>query len=187
MKKIFVIAGHSDTDSGAVATHDYLVKEADYTKKLKYLIVEYFKAFNDSVEVFVDDDKDNLQTVINKINKIIKADDLLIDLHFNAFNGKATGTEVIVPGISSKLENSIATEICKQISDILEIPNRGVKPESQTARGRIGILKGVGNRILLEICFIDNPKDYRAYKKHEHMVAMLITNVIEKLWVETKK
>lgn len=184
MKKIFVIAGHSNTDPGAVATHDYLVKEATYTKRLRYLITEYFKAFNDSVEVFIDDDKDNLQTVINKINKDVKAGDLVIDIHFNAFNGKATGTEVIIPAISSKLENKLAAEISKEISEVLEIPNRGAKSEAQTARGRIGILRGVGNRILLEVCFIDNSKDYKAYKKHEHMVAMVITKAIEKLWLE---
>lgn len=187
MKKLYLIAGHHNNDSGAVAQHeDYKVLESRLTIILRDLIHSYFKKFNSQVEVILDDDRDTLQTVINKVNKTITKNDLLVDIHFNAFNGKATGTEVIIPKISSSIEKELASNICDRLSDIMEIPNRGVKTEDKTARGRIAILKGVGHRILPEICFLDNLKDYRSYRKNEHLVASIIAQAIEKDWLLKK-
>jgi len=182
MNRLFLIAGHHHDDPGATSTHAKLggrVTEAELTIELRYLVKAYFEAHNKN-QVFIDDDHDTLATVISKINAEIKPDDIMVDLHFNAFNGRASGSEVIVPNASNQLEREIAAEISKEIAGIMIIPNRGVKDESQTARGRIGILRGVGNRILIEVMFKDNPNDMEAYQINKHIIASAIAQIIEK-------
>ena len=116
------------------------------------------------------------------MNKNIKKEDFLIDIHFNAFNKRATGVEVLTPNISSKYSDKVAIAMCKQLAEIMEIPNRGIKKESDSARGRIAILRGTGNRVLLEVCFMDNDSDLSSYWENKHLVAEAIVRNIE-LWL----
>ena len=47
-----------------------------------------------------------------------------------------------------------------------ELPNRGVKKESDSQHSRIGILhRGAGIAALVEVGFISNANDIKAYKK----------------------
>jgi N-acetylmuramoyl-L-alanine amidase len=182
MNTLYLIAGHHHNDPGAVSNHASLggrVKEADLTIELRGLIKMYFELYNDN-PVVIDNDSHVLSRVISEIASTIKRDDIMVDIHFNAFNGRATGVEVIVPRISSAKERNLADNICINLADIMKIPNRGVKGEDKTARGRIGILAGTGNRILIEVCFKDNPVDMLAYQKNKHLVADSIAQSIEK-------
>lgn len=180
--KLFLIAGHHENDPGAVTEHPVLgrVTEASLTIELRDLIAIHWTQHND-VQIVKDYDGDILTTVLKKVNEQIEKDDFLIDIHFNAFNGRATGVEILTPNMSSKKEDRVAIEMCKELSEIMRIPNRGIKKESGSARGRIAILRGTGNRILLEVCFMDNDSDLSAYWKNKHLVAECIARNIE-LW-----
>lgn len=182
MSKIYLIAGHHEADSGASVIHPDLgkVTEADLTKELRDLIYSYIKAHN-SIEIIKDNDALLLQAVLNEINKTVDKDDIIVDIHFNAFNGKATGTEVFIPTINSELERTLASNICKRLADIMSIANRGVKTEEKTARKRIAILRGVGKRILIEVCFMDNIKELNSYIKNKHLVAEAIAFELENI------
>src|SRR5690606_13234769 len=100
------------------------------------------------------------------------------------FNGKASGVECIIPKISSNVEKEIATEICEFYSRYMQIPNRGVKTPEQTARGTIGILKGTGNRILVETGFMDNPIDMSAFERTKHILSSGTSEILEKRFNE---
>lgn len=183
MSRIYLIAGHHKNDPGAVSFHESLggrISEAELTIELRDLIYHYFKQHNDT-EVVVDNDNHTLQQVLNEINKTVKKEDLIVDIHFNAFNTKATGTEVLIPTIHSKMEKQLGENICKSLSDIMNIPNRGIKTEKQSHRTRIAILHGTGHRVLLEICFKDNPVDMKSYQVNKHLVAQQIALEIEKI------
>lgn len=179
--KIFLIAGHHTNDPGAVSFHENLgnkVTEASLTIELRKLVLGYLKQHND-FEVILDDDKDTLNEVIAKINKQVSKNDIVVDLHFNAFNTKATGTEVLIPTVNSNIEKELGLGICARLADIMEIPNRGIKTEAQSGRKRIAILHGVGHRVLPEICFKDNSRDMSAYQINKHLVAQAIALEIE--------
>lgn len=182
MKKVYLIAGHHSNDPGAVSRHPELggtITEAELTQELRDLVFHYFVAHNKLVPI-KDNDQHTLQQVLNEINRNITKDDVLVDIHFNAFNGSATGVEVLIPTINSNVERSLATTICERLSDIMKIRNRGLRTEAQTPRGRIAILHGVGHRVLIEVCFKDNPSDMRAYWKNKHLVAEAIAYEVEK-------
>lgn len=184
MKTIYLIAGHHNNDPGAVGEHYKLNKitEAAFTMEQRDLIYDELKAHNNigkDFNVVLDNDKDDLRTVIKKLNDVVKPNDIVVDLHFNAFNTKATGTEVIIPSINSRLERELAKDITDILSDVMQIPNRGVKTEASLGR-RIGILHGKGNRILIETMFIDNPSDVTSYVKNKFIIAQEIAILLEK-------
>lgn len=182
MKKVYLIAGHHNNDPGAVSQHPELggtITEAELTQELRDLVFHYFVAHNE-LDPIKDNDAHTLQQVLNEINRTISRDDIVVDLHFNAFNGRATGVEVLIPTINSAIERSLATSICERLADIMQIRNRGLRREADTPRGRIAILHGTGHRILIEVCFKDNPSDMKAYWKNKHLVAEAIAYEVEK-------
>ena len=179
MNKIYLISGHDNRDSGATALYKEtgLLKESELTIELKYLVKSYLQY----EAIITDNDKHSLPTVINEINKSITSKDILLDLHFNSVvNNNVSGVETFVPNKYSTKEVEIGTELNVKLSEIMNIHNRGNKTPNQSARGRIGILEGIGHRLLLEVCFISNLNDVRAYIKHKHLVALSIAETLDK-------
>ncbi len=83
--------------------------------------------------------------------KCRKGYDFAMTIHHNAFNKQATGTEVLYKDVNKK---ALAYEFSKLIADNLGVVNRGAK-----RRTKLYILN-IGFDVYLEICFIDNKKDY---------------------------
>lgn len=102
--------------------------------------------------------------------------DLFISCHANFFNGEANGTEVCCWFEDSKTKK-IATEISHSISKFLGVKNRGPK-------NRIDLYEINGTKmpaIIIELIFIDNPKDCIRYTTSNKMLlAQEVTNVIKK-------
>lgn len=85
--------------------------------------------------------------------------DLGVSFHFNAFNGRAGGTEVFAVSSTAKsYANSVVREICK-----LGFDNRGVKNGSHL----FVIRNTKAPWILIESCFCDSKKDMDLYKAEE--------------------
>ena len=178
MKKLFLIAGHSLNDPGAVST----LTEAELTRELRGLIAGKLIKFNPEMIIVQDSDKDSLGKVLTQIAGAIEPGDLLIDIHFNAFpNPKATGAEVLVKNGASERQLKTAAGLSSVIASTLGLVNRGAKTEKDAARQRIGILHGDGDRYLLEICFISNPEDLKQYQKFKFILADALSLEIEKL------
>jgi N-acetylmuramoyl-L-alanine amidase len=81
--------------------------------------------------------------------------DTFVSIHFNAFNGKANGTEVFA---MSSAGRKIAKSVLDQIVP-LGFFNRGVKNGSHLYVLRRTNMPG----ILIECCFIDSAKDMQIY------------------------
>lgn len=169
---VYPSAGHHDKDPGAVANG---WKEADLTKELRNLMIAEFNLRNH--KIIVDQDWETNSQYQKRIKP--GSGSVIMDLHFNASsNDKSTGVEVIVNNNASKHSVDLATEICERLSNIMKIPNRGVKTEKQTARGRIGILNlKAGISVLVEVCFMNNPNDLRAYLNNKEAVACALVDL----------
>lgn len=172
---IFLLAGHTASknspnyDPGAIANG---VSEADLAKELRDLT---FPKLNPS-KVRVDDDRDSLKQVIQKIQSTDK--DIICDIHFNAATPQATGVEVIVPFRATQIELDLASKIANSFANIMSIKNRGVKDETKTARGRLGIMQPKGINVLIEVCFITNTKDLKAYQDNKVKLAESLTQIL---------
>lgn len=164
---IYLIAGHHNADSGAVANG---LKEADLTKKVRDLVYTRIKQLSPKSFVTKDDDKDTLSQVIAKIKPNIKIDDILIDFHYNAGAPIATGVECVVDDFAGAKSIEIAEKICDIIHDITGLKNRGVKREKDTPRKQLGILGMRGSSVIVEMGFISNINDVNTLDKHLHWI-----------------
>ena len=169
--KVYLTSGHQiikGKGNGAFGVDGF--DEAVEARKFVTDVINFLKyGFGVSdTRIMTDRDDWSLQTVINWIAKKATKECLSIDVHFNAFsNPKATGTEALVANNYTQIEHSIARDFSFTISQVLKINNRGVKTEAQSGRSRLGILSGGAAHainILVEICFITNESDVRAYR-----------------------
>jgi N-acetylmuramoyl-L-alanine amidase len=179
LKEIILIAGHNLSDPGA--KHNGL-NESDLTMEFRELLkiaLEFqMNDFKRNYKIKVDDDRLSLSTVINWLHSFGGEDRLIIDIHFNAFNKAANGTEVVIPNKYCKNEIGLGKTILNTIGDVSSIYKRRVIPESKTARKSLGIMRPKGINILIELCFMDNESDMSKYQLHKNELAWEIARNI---------
>ncbi len=152
--KQFISAGHHNADSGAVSSKN---KEADITKIIRDEIAKNAK----HSEIILDKDWETNRQYQSRIKP--GKGSVVFDIHLNASsNNKVNGVECYVnrKDFTNKKSYSyqMAERFCKEYSEILKIPNRGVRSESSSQHSRIGILNlGAGISVLMEIDFITSP------------------------------
>lgn len=174
--KIAIIVGHSRLANGNYTSANGIKNEYLTMKKLAPFIKKYLEQEGNSVDVINcpelklkdsrEEKKYKLDIVNNKNNKY----DLLVELHMNAFNSKAAGTEVLY---YSEKGNSIAKRVEYKLSTVFD--GRGTKK-----REDLYILRDSRcTAILVEVCFCDSKKDCDLYDKTgEDKIAKLIAEGI---------
>lgn len=176
-RKVFIASGHSNTpgkDNGSTG-NGYV--EGFLTVEFRDLLVAQLKAIG--VVPTTDPASNVLAETIQYFKALTNPNALLVDIHFNAGPSTATGVEVEVPDDSNPYERKVAGEIANEISRTFGIQNRGVKPESETARKRLGWMRLIGNNILIELCFITNYKDMMAYQAYKTTLAKRLALIIK--------
>jgi len=164
MRKIFIEAGHNNSDSGAVGNG---FREADLTKEARDGIVANLKQMGYTGEIITDADPQSLGDTIKyfKTHKP-EANDLLISIHFNAGAGTAKGTEVLYRANAGERVKQfckdIAAATAKQTPFKLRGDN-GIVSEAMTPHKQLGILQIVPTSALIEICFISNRDEILNY------------------------
>lgn len=83
--------------------------------------------------------------------------DLMLSLHCNAAKGKASGVETFYRGAQDK---PLAVALTNALAELSGLPNRGAKTEKQSQHPSLAVLD-FENCWLLELGFIDNPKDLK--------------------------
>lgn len=158
MNKVFLSVGHGGNDSGAIGVNK--IKEKDYTLLLCKEISKKLAEQNIEHELSRTTDKTNTQKM--KLTSIEKyKPTIAIDVHFNAYNGKATGTECYYQRNNSRGE-ALAKNLSRVVSSEIGIANRGAKIKLLSdGRDWFGMLRNckVCPIVLLEVCFLDNKND----------------------------
>lgn len=161
---IYLSAGHNLNDPGAVSGGR---QENKLTIELRDLILPHLKGG----KIVTDKDNETLAEYIKRIEP--GSGSVALEIHFNASaNTDASGVEVLVPDAANAQSKAFANELSFIASRTLGIKNRGVKNESQSARGRLGFLhEPAGVIALIEIGFITSPIDMAAYDAHKNELA----------------
>lgn len=194
---IVVSSGHTNVkgkDMGA-SSPDGKYVEGVLTVEAKNILVNRIKAAAEregisNLSLLVDRDDTALAETMAFLKGRTKSTDVLIDLHFNAANGTARGTEVLIPEVYTKEELEIADRISDLLGNTLGTPERGskngtdgVKDESDSARKKLGWMRIDGINILIEIEFLDNKQAMAVYdaKKEEcwDLVARYLVGLIK--------
>jgi N-acetylmuramoyl-L-alanine amidase len=163
MKHVVVNNGHGGDagsyDSGAIGadgTQEHLFIEKELSPEVvgelrnlgyKVTVVEQHHSFGELVPM------------INKLKP-----DVIVSLHFNCFNGVATGTEVLYYQKSKK--SKLLAEITdKKVVGVLGLADRGAKG-LLSGRG-VGLLKGTDAPcVIVEGFFGDNARDLAVARKN---------------------
>ena len=173
-RKIIISAGHGGNDPGAVANG---YTERDLAIEFRELLVKELLLLG--VKPLIDDNKNALKETLAWLVGKYSSKDILLDIHWNAASSKARGTEVIVPDNASIFENNFAKNILNVFVSNGFV-NRGVKPESQTARKRLGWMRPPAENILIEMGFITNLLDINLYQNLKYKLAKELALVIYK-------
>jgi len=170
----FISAGHNNHDPGASGLNNRT--EAAETIKFRDAVVKYCQ--QKGLKVITDNDEESLAQYLKRIET--GEGSVVIEFHFDAFNKTASGTTALVGNDADRLDKMFAQELSTLTSEILGVTNRGVKSESESHRGRLGLMREQGTVCLLEICFIDNAEDMSKYDQNFFSLASGVANIIEK-------
>lgn len=168
---IFIAAGHSNSDPGAVANGK---READLAKEYRDLLVSELISQSKGVVISQDNDNETLSQTIQRFNKLARESkqiDIYMSIHFNSASSSVRGTEIFIPERHTVDERLIGKMLVMTASDIMDIRNRGVKVPSQSARGKLYIEQLLDVNLLFEVCFITNKWDIQAYDENKHELA----------------
>lgn len=152
-----MISGHGAGDSGAVGNG---AKEADLTRQATYLLEGKLKAYDCTVSrypvsrnAYEDNRNGNLAVSFSSY-------DLIVEVHFNSYNGEAHGVEVLYKPTSMK---TLAAKISAAIAKVGFL-DRGAKMRSDLMNMNTCARLGVPY-VLIETCFIDNAADMKLYRQ----------------------
>lgn len=144
-------------DSGALSA-DKKRTEADITRTINSKLLKLVNAV-DTTDNAGTNVNDNLYYISRNINNA--PDGVALSHHLNAFNGYATGVEVLY---GSSADKPLASKLSATIAKALGIVDRGAKDGSWLAIARN--TKENKRVLLIEWCFIDNPNDLAKLDKN---------------------
>lgn len=147
-------AGHNFKVPGASG----IFSETEEDRKVKDAVISKLRQLGHTVYDCTDNggatQSQNLKNIVANCNS--HSVDLDISIHFNAYNGQAHGTEVLLFG--NGRHRDIGQRIVNEIS-ALGFANRGIKDGSN-----LYVVKYTNAlAILIECCFCDNVEDAKLY------------------------
>lgn len=183
--KICITVGHSILKDGSCTSAGGYVQEYTYCKELAPLVAAKLRKEGHIVDIIVCPErqfKEAYEEKNYKLNRINgKKYDLLIELHLNAYNSSAKGTEVLYYSEKGK---AYAQRVNDKLDDIFV--DRDIKKRTD-----LYILKSTDcPAILIEVFFCDNKDDYmKADEPHEKdLIARKIAEgILNKDLTEPKK
>ena len=169
--KYNVHAGHNFHAPGAGGQFS----ETSEDRKVKDKVIALLRAQGHTVYDCTDEDgataSANLRNIVKKCNAHMV--DLDVSIHFNAFNGTAHGTEVLVYSDTSSAR-AAAVRICSKIA-ALGFTNRGIK-----YRPGLYVLRNTDSpALLIECCFCDSKADAKIYDR-EKMAKAIVEGILNK-------
>ncbi|GEN25391.1 N-acetylmuramoyl-L-alanine amidase [Halomonas cupida] len=158
-RSLFISAGHSMTDPGAVGNG---LNEADIVLDFRDRLYEFLA---DRI-VLARDGKPGINLPLRQACEMAKRHDIAVEFHCNAAeSSSATGTETL----SAPSDDEFGDQLCTAIADTLNISNRGDKGEGDGQHSRLAFIRAGG--VIVELFFITNSRDLAAY--HEHLDALV--------------
>lgn len=167
MKTVFVAAGHSDADPGAVAQGR---READIALDMRNMVALYLERA--AVPYGMDGRKlENLplKTSVAQAKKY----DIAVEFHCNAGAPAATGVEVL----SAAKDRVLAAKISAAIAKALGIRDRGAKPENAGQHPRLAFISD-GKGMIVELFFITNKGDLAAWDAKKWLAAKAVADIL---------
>lgn len=167
-KSLFISAGHSETDPGAVGNGH---TEADIVLAFRDAVCEELDAKG---IVYERDGVSGQNLPLRSAIERASRHDVAVEFHCNAASSaSATGVETL----SHPDDYPFGKVLCEAVSDTLGIANRGAKSEVSGQHSRLGFVSR-GGGIIVELFFITNKQDMAAYYRHKTALAQAVARVL---------
>ena len=173
-EKVILDAGHHQNDPGAVhnGTTEFQIMK-NFREKVSLKLAE--KGHHH----VTDANHETNSQFQNRIRPLLNSGDITLAFHLNSSaGGKASGVETFISRNAGADSKAAAKEIVDGLADIMKIPNRGVKVESQSQHSSIGILNLKGSAVLIEFGFIQT--DLQVFLKNEDKIVDFIVKIAQK-------
>lgn len=183
--KIGIIVGHTKRSQGAYSK-TLGQSEYQYNSGLAETIKNLAETLGDQVKIELRNDG-GISGAFKRI--LAWRPDCVIELHFNAANGKASGAETLFSDNYDKAgvrELALAQLTARAMADALGIPSRGVKERtSKGERGFFNLSQSTNVAcVLIESGFGDNPVDAGRMKTRKAELARAIVDAARR-WKAT--
>jgi N-acetylmuramoyl-L-alanine amidase len=166
---IAFIIGHTETAKGAYSSY-FKQSEYDFWRhRVRHFTFECLDLGVNSQ--FFTRDGVGVAGAYQKANEWLEGVEkkCIVELHFNAFNKKATGTEVLYVHDTAK-EGILATEVSHAMATVLGLRDRGAKDLKPGQAGHYNVTRiSEYPSILLEPFFGDNIDDCKAFERNEEL------------------
>lgn len=173
MQKVFISAGHSNTDPGATVNG---ATEAALAVELRNAVAGYLVLGGYDV---AKDGTDSENLPLSAAVKMIAGKALAIEIHFNSVaDPSANGVECI----SLPDKKSVAQKLAAATASSLGLKLRGAAgwiDQSKSQRSKLAFVQAGG--LILEVCFISNSDDLAVYQKRKDVLAKVLAESIKGL------
>ncbi len=170
MKTVLISAGHNDEDPGATGNG---YKEATLAVKMRDRVADVLRARGLTV---LEDGADGENERLNLAIALARKADIAVEIHFNAGPPAATGIEALAKPKLRQLSAALCGAISKVTGLKVRGPDGGWKPDNSGQHHRLGFCEAGG--IVLEVCFISNVSDMKAYVDRKVEVATAVAEAI---------
>lgn len=178
-----LIVGHEAKSPGAVMAKPYSVYEYFFNKEIAGLMLAYAKAKHPNVIVdVIYRDGIGISGAYSKARQM--GCDVALELHFNAANTVAQGTETLCTTDSRDVDfaHTIQDAVCQVFKR--QGSSRGVKCISASDRGNINVHSFPGGaNCLIEPFFGDNPDEAKFAMDHKQEYAQGLVDAVY-LWAK---
>ncbi len=166
MKSVFLSAGHSDTEPGAVG---FGRREADIVVEFRNIVSFFLWWAGVPHEL---DGKGTGNIPLREAVVKARRHPIGVEFHCNAGPPTATGVETL----SAPDDMALGGRICQSLASSLNIRNRGAKPENAGQHHRLAFVQAGG--IIVELFFISNSTDLAAYDRRKWAAAQAVADVL---------
>lgn len=156
---MFISAGHHKADPGAQANG---LKEADLTIRVRDEVVKMVRALGG--EVITDKDDETLKEYLDRIKP--GNGSVVVEFHFDAGSPAASGSSAFYADDASENSKKFARAMSDVTATILGIPDRGAHSETESHRGRLGLVHKAGINCLVEVAFITSKEDMEKFNNN---------------------
>lgn len=179
--KLCIIVGHESRAGGAAFVGEGYRDEYHYNSEVAKVIKEYGSRTSVDASIIP---RDGIGIEGAYAKALALKPDAVIELHFNAYNGKVTGSETLcTPDATDK---AFAAIVQKRICGVFkrEGMSRGVKPISRSTRGGRNVFAGQGvANCLVEPFFGDVDSECQLAIKYKTSYAEALVNAVRE-WFE---
>jgi N-acetylmuramoyl-L-alanine amidase len=166
-KTVFLSAGHSDVDPGAVGHNR---READVAVEMRNIVSFYLN------QAGIFHELDGVGTSNLPLRDAVKKaarHPIGVEFHCNASDDpRATGTETL----SALEDRALAADLSAAIAGSLGLKNRAAKPENAGQHHRLAFVQAGG--IIVELFFISNAFDLQRYDARKWLAGRAIADVL---------